>query len=747
MAVTCFIFGPIAMAQNDTSKDTTDTFTLEEITVTAEKRAVNVQSIAASVQVVSGSDLTNQGKFTTAQMLESVPNVKFSAALKSTDDPNSNIIIRGVQKTQEAGGGAPVPSSTATYVDGVYGGIGGDFDVNRIEVLRGPQGTLYGRSAAGGVVAFHTNDPKLNEFGGEVLADYGTGNRIDTQAALNVPAGDTLALRAAVHYFHQKDGYWDGPELETKAARIKALYQPNEKFTALLSLTAERAENYGGGWSWELAAPNKIVHDSYLEPSKAAPTDYRQGSLELNYHLGGSTLTYIAALHTLDNRGPGVPTVKGGDTKANVISGDPSKTLTHEFRWASDKGGPLSWLIGASYYKYTYNINNAQTQINMSGSPDPNVNGAPMFVEKYKGSVTEYGIFTEETYELRDDMRITAGLRYDKNTVDGFSAFDFNANLLSWRGASLNPPIWLKSPYDENKPTFNNLTYKLRFEYDLTPENMLYATTATGYIPGMSQISPQPVFAFGPGGGPPSFTGQVNFITLPFSQEKLTSYEVGSKNRFLDNKLQINGDIFYLNYEGYQEAVNLTPDQPPPPEYIVLPVPVKMVGLEMDMVWLISQRDKLTFSGGWLDAEITDYPDIPGAGLNTRDLMYLKRVPGIPEVTATLAYDHTFLLGNGSSLVPRVEARYSSGYYVEQRTLTEVEYGLLPYDHQDSTVIINMGATWSSPQEKYSITAYVRNATDEDIKTKLDIPDVISDPPPVQLGEPRTYGVMVGVKF
>jgi outer membrane receptor protein involved in Fe transport len=158
--------GPTASQSGGSGSDT-----LEEVVVTAQRRVEDVQKVPASIVVLQGTDLQEQGRISTQQILEDVPNVTYAApnqvlggAVSGGDNPNGNITIRGVQSTQQTAGIAG-PSATATYVDDVYQGIGGDFDINRVEVLRGPQGTLYGRSATGGVVAFHTNDPQLGQAG------------------------------------------------------------------------------------------------------------------------------------------------------------------------------------------------------------------------------------------------------------------------------------------------------------------------------------------------------------------------------------------------------------------------------------------------------------------------------------------------------------------------------------------------------------------------------------------------------
>jgi outer membrane receptor protein involved in Fe transport len=734
-------------------------FTLEEITVTAEKRSVNLQTVASSVVAIEASDLADMGKITAAQMLESVPNLTISSYGRGGGGSLSdNISIRGVKKTQEPGGaGNPVPSATATYVDDVYEGIGGTYDVNRIEVLRGPQGTLYGRSATGGVVALHTNDPVLEKFGINSSFSDGTGSRINLEAVLNAPVGDKVALRAAVHHFHQAEGYYNekGGESDTKEARIKALFQPTEQLSFLLSLSTARDQNYSGGWSQTLSGPNTIEYNdpvAYTAPNKGVPSTRKQGSLNVNYDLDSSSITYIAAMHTSDNRGKSGTSLNKSSYQYNITTGKPSKTQTHEIRWVSNTESALTWLVGSNYYKNTYDSISTAFQVSDVNSTDPRSYNAELFAWYLKGEVTNYGLFTEETYKLRDDMRITAGLRYDKTKILNYTGFDFNKNLGPFM-VGYKPEDIIHYPTDAtyflDSPDFDNVTYKLRFEYDLTPDNMIYALTATGFLPGDSQVSVATKFS-----PPPDMNlVDVGFIKLPYKQQLLTSYEVGTKNRFMNKKLQLNGSVFYYDYAGYQEAVNINPPgSPPPPNFIVLRVPVRMYGLEVDCTWLLTQNDKLTFSGGLLDAQLKSYPDIPDTTDSAKKYMYLKRVPGLPKSSGTLGYDHTFLLGDESSLVPRVQARYTSGYYLGQITAGEAAStdaagnSYLGYLYQGSVVLGDISATWNSADAKYSATAYVRNVTDKRYKTSATLPTgspIVN----VTVGDPRTWGVMFSAKF
>jgi outer membrane receptor protein involved in Fe transport len=623
--------------------------------------------------------------------------------------------------------------------------------------LRGPQGTLYGRSATGGVVAFRTNDPKLQTFGVDVSADYGTASRLNTEAAVNVPIGEKVALRAAARYFYQGEGYYNGEggKNEIMEGRLKALFQPTEDLSFLLSLTSGETQSYSGGWSQSLTAPDEINYEaSYIEPNKGVPTKRKMGSLNVNYDLEGSSLTYIGAMHSTDNRGQSGVGLNRSSYQYSVITGEPTETQTHEIRWTSDTEGGLTWLFGANYYKNTWDTIGQAWQASDLSSTDPASYNAFLFAQYNKGDTTDYGIFTEETFKLSDALRLTAGVRYDKMKINNYAGYDFNTNLAPGM-VGLNPPDIVHYPEDStyflDEQTFDNVTYKLRFEYDLTPENMLYAMTATGFLPGNSELNV--AMRFHP--PPDMYLEGIDFVVLPFAQEKLTSYEVGSKNQFLDNTLQLNGSIFYYDYEGYQEAVNTNPPgSPPPPNFMVLRVPVEMYGLEIDATWLLTQYDKVTFSGGWLNAEVTSYPDIPGSEppVSSKEYMYLKEVPGLPPVSFLLGYDHTFVFGNGSTLVPAAQLRYTGGYYLGQATTAEAAStdangnSYLDYLYQDSVVLGDITASWTSASGKFSATGYVRNVTDERYKTSATLPTG-SPMINVTVGDPRTYGLMLRAKF
>lgn len=280
---------PGASGASATAGTGADSDQLQEIVVTAERRTEDVQSIPATIAVLQGSDLQQQGRVSVQQMLEDVPNVNYGviAPGQSPDNPNNNLAIRGIQTAQQTGG-RPGPAVVGTYVDDVFQGIGSDYDLNRVEVLYGPQGTLYGRSATAGVVAFHTNDPVLGKFGTDVFAEYGSYDRRNGWAALNLPVGDQVAVRAAVHQ-EDSHGYWwntYGGASSNTEGRIKLLYQPFDNLRILLSASGQYLQTFAGGPTQRITAPGVINYNAGSTAINAvAGNQYQQYMANINYDL------------------------------------------------------------------------------------------------------------------------------------------------------------------------------------------------------------------------------------------------------------------------------------------------------------------------------------------------------------------------------------------------------------------------------------------------------------------------------
>jgi outer membrane receptor protein involved in Fe transport len=347
----------------DASKDTA----LEEIVVTAERRTIDIQRIPASVSVRTGDELTEQGRYTTVQILQDIPGVTAvsnnSQNTGSADVQGNNITIRGINPARSGAGGGPSPLSatpaTAVYVDGVYEGIGSNYDLERVEVLRGPQGTLYGRSATAGVVAFHTRDPNpwipsaatpKSSSAITILKHY--------SAAVNLPVNNTLAVRVAGDYRDQGDGYFGEADRgmgSTLNGRAKVLWKPVDDFSLLVGVAYERDEPTPAVTRARSTRPILVNTRSRRPPAGIFPgyKEQRQYWAELNWDFGPALVTYEPAFRTWyqnDNRLQNPISLGAACPSNRVIQTPLDQFHTQELRLAS-KDTPVGWQVGAFYYR------------------------------------------------------------------------------------------------------------------------------------------------------------------------------------------------------------------------------------------------------------------------------------------------------------------------------------------------------------------------------------------------------------
>jgi outer membrane receptor protein involved in Fe transport len=697
---------------------------LDEVVVTAERRSENIQKTAVSVSVRRGDDLLQQGKDSLEQILEDIPGVTGGSATDSLgagkDNSGTSLIIRGMQTNQLTRGDivSPVPA-TAVYTDGVYEGVGGNYDIDRVEVLRGPQGTLYGRSATAGVVATYTHDPVLGQFGADGSVEVGNYALQHYSGAVNLPMGDSWALRVAANRY-QRDGYdsADGGALGITDARAKLLFRPNDDLSVLLGAALENETTHTGGVSVALTAPN--TYDDQNVPIGSGENQTRQYWANVEWNLGPATLTYMPTLRTWTQNSAVVTTGPGNSPLTQPDQTPFDQFVTQELRLASNADSKLIWQTGVFYYD---NRLRDATALYFDSS------GALAFGASNVRETRDWAVFGEATYPFLDRWRLTAGLRYDYTYVQNDEVYTSNLNL--GHGIPGTPTFSL--PVDDVSETiagpaatrrFYDLTYKLRLEHDLSSDKLLYAMLSTGFLPGDIQI------ATGLGGRP---------VAMPFAQENLTSYEIGSKNRFLDERLQLNADLYYYRFAGYQtNGVNIT-GNPNILAFATLSVPARMEGGELEALYQLTTNDRLGLSYAYGDAYYVDEPTL-----------FSQNVAGthftaFPPTTINASYTHTIDLPGGSKLALHADARYLSAHDTNAVLISPVQasQGGEPYVHVGNEVVGDLSAGWTSRNGKYSLTGYVRNVADNRYKTSVLELSVV--PPSITTipYDPRTYGVVV----
>jgi iron complex outermembrane receptor protein len=738
------VFGLAAMlaagtthAQTATATDAASADSLQEIVVTAERRVEDMQKTGASVSVQSGDDMLKQGRYSLQSILEDVPGIAGGAAFATggtggggTDTPASGLIIRGIPSNIGAGGSiTSTAPAAAIYVDGVYDGIGGGYDIDRVEALRGPQGTLYGRSATAGVVAIHTRNPDLAAIGGDALVEVGSYDLQHYTAALNLPiVDDELAVRVAGNRY-QRNGFIDAAAgaVSSTDGKIKVLFKPNDAISLLLAAAAENNTDHSGGYLiGESPDPTRVKFDNI--PTGQVTNKARQYWAEFNWNLGFGTLTYQPAYRNFGNDG----TLYADGALGYLTNPDNTSKdyfVTHELRLSSNPDSKLTWQVGALYYDNDLASTNG-TYIGPAAPPFLAFNDT---VNDKK--TTAYGAFAQATYPLADTYRVTGGLRYDKTTVAVTETFQDGAFLIP-PPAPLPPPTVLSG--DAGKRDFDNLTYKLRLEHDLTAANLLYASVSTGFSPGDVTVS---------SACPPFPPAQPCVAEL--KAETLTSYEIGSKNRFLDNTLQANATVFYEKYGAYQSAAINVNEGAGPPLFYPLTSPLESYGVESELLYKFTQADLLGFNLDWTKAHYVNKSALFAQLVAETDVSS-NSAPGsvapIP-LTASLSYQHTFMLPGSSTLSLRGEALYSSSHGGDFN-LPEQMAGVAPYLDIQSAVVGNVSATWTA-NKNLSVTGYVRNVADLQYfrKNTISVSPLGGYVYQQTYNDPRTFGVVLNVGF
>jgi len=720
---------------------------LEEVTITAERRNSDLQATAVSVSVRSGHELTEQGRYTTRQILEDIPGVvavdNSSVNIGSSDVQGNNITIRGVSSgTDRAVGGpsgiSPAPG-TAVYVDGVYEGVGSGYDIDRVEVLRGPQGTLYGRSATTGVVAFHTRNPSFDSYGGDAQVEVGNYDLQHYSAAVNLPVNSTLAVRLAGDYHNQGEGFYgiagggmagSGDLAKRTDGRAKLLWAPNDAFSLLVGFAYEKNQAFSGGNSYTAAVPGLALTTLNSSPLHPGLKEQRELWAEANWDLGPVKITYLPAFrdwYQNDNLLVAASFIESGVPLTQMLLSPKDNFHTQELRVGSKDDAAVQWQAGVFYYRNTLTkFGNDYLE-----APDGGDLATLAYTDDSKDT-QNLGFFAETTIPLAASTRATLGVRYDDTRVR-VSEFYYDdlyatcgtavqftaplppgatctgvgqASVPSPPGASLNDVLL----------TFHNFDYKARLEQDLTQKNMVYAMISTGFRPGDAGIT----------------SGKPNFL----SAEKLTSIEGGSKNRFLEDSLQINADVYYYNYRGFQTSYVSNPFAIN--NSVNVTVPAYYIGGELEALYRLTAHDRFGLNYDHVESR---WYGKPAAFAEYQT----EGVRALTPNTVNANYEHVFNLPGGSTLMARIDGRYLAAHLGSNLQVDYLALGFQKYVYQDAQTIGDLSVNWASNGGRYAVSAYVRNFTNRQYimyaaaGTQNDLN--------VSWNDPRTYGALVSVHF
>jgi iron complex outermembrane receptor protein len=738
-----------------------DEFTLEEITVTAQKRAENQQRVAIAMDVIPADGLREVGKFAIDDILSNVSTVMVQ---KSAD--GMRISLRGYSDLTGTNFGQSTSTpAVAVNIDGVYSSRKDTgralYDMERVEVLFGPQSTMYASNSPGGIVNIETASPKLDKYEASGVLEYGNFNLLHTEGMVNVPASDILALRASFQTLVH-DGYISngGDDEDIKSARLKALLKPNDKFSFTVTGEMIKTSTHQSGSSVDaFVNQGDVANPWYSSRTLGGPnfdtTKKINGLVDLDMGAIGS-LSVMA--NYADHKGGRDDQMRQPDgTLVHMIYDTYGDETGVEVRMTSAPDFLFKWILGFNYYDSEdwldgLGYDESGNLIMYDGSIVNSGQDTPQY--RLSGGVeTAKAAFANVTYPLTDRFRVTGGYR--------ISWDDYVFKNSEIRGAP--PPSPPGTMEDTGYPVpsqsannYNRPDYKLGIEYDLGPNSMLFADYATSYR----------VQAMGGGKPGGSTTGSYNET---FPPETLDAFSVGAKNRFFDNTLQLNTTAFYYDYKnfaagdmqfGYYGPIPATEENfnaqlsSPDPNASGFGDGI-WYGLDIQSTMLLTAKDTVNFSLSYLHSEWTDlvfdyYYDYKLAGGFGQPSTYLDVQPAptvsfngkpmtmSPDWTVTLSYTHKFMLQNGASIDGRIDSKYKSAYELSWRHAKDY-----PNNYQEVFVNGDVMLVYYSADGKWTFSGYCKN-----VRNYAEKRSYFGEPAnELRIGPPRTYGAVLSVKF
>ena len=740
-----------------------------EIVVTAEKRSSTVQDTPISITALSGEALRNQGVVGVAGIVASVPGL----SMRTAGPGQTELEMRGLSSS---GGASP---TVGFYLDdysltapaaSLAGKVVIDpdlYDLNRVEVLRGPQGTLYGSGSMGGTVKLLTNQPRLDavqaSIDGSLSSTRGGGVNGGVSVMVNLPVvKDMLAVRA-VFTDKYRDGWitrvvepnfpaptdpngfcagsgWPGctrgnvlgvpassqtPHTNWEhltGGRVEILAKPTERLT-ISALAIFQNIRLGGYDEYDLPPGLPGYH---FQPTNAAEpiTDkFQLYGLTATYDLGFADLTSATAYYTRTES----QTQDTGEALFSLLplynftptqyysapfnETDTTRQFSEELRLVSKGDGPLRWTVGGFYsnFKSVFAESNylpafvATTPNGLTDNPL-----GTLYQANNPYYIKQYGLFGEGTYSFGEGFKLTAGARWYK--------FESRANeettgLLALSG---NGTPFLSSFATANTGVNPKVTLSYEHRHDLT----LYATASRGFRPGgINQQIPNP---------PCTLNAET------YGPDSIWNYEVGEKARFFGNRLTINADVYYIHWSNVQQSVNQACGYP----LSANAGTAEAYGPEIEIAAQITHDLALTFSGTYTHSAIKT----PDAALQAQDPLVVSGLPllNVPKFTESTALTYTTQISTDWRLMARV-----SNSYVGKSTDIDYTYGTLPaYDIVGARVGVMNGHV--------SAFLFVDNLTDTRAQLGINttgfsytIPSLIR----VATNQPRTFGLDIKYSY
>jgi iron complex outermembrane receptor protein len=673
---------------------------IEEVIVTSEFRANNVQDTPLAITAVTGEMLEARNQSNVYEVAMQAPNVELKPQ-RANFGPAIQSSIRGIGQTDFNPAKEP---GVGMYVDDVYystmtGTLFDLLDLDRVEILRGPQGTLSGRNSIGGAIKLFSRKP--GDAPSFIEATVGSDNRLDLKFALDFEFSDSFAGRLS-GVSRNQDGYVDIRDFEsgskigdlggkdTQGLRGNFIWKPSDTVEVNVIVDATRDNS---GRSPEVLDPRTINPSlqAYIDPNRdvvygslfesSSPVPYAISpdiSLESEGFSGKVTwdindnlqLTSITAYRQYDSSWDQDQDMSPQRINVQRYSQE-NEQFSQEIRVNGAVGDLLDFTAGVFYM----DVDVSTTTFIDIFIPGPNFF---LFQDADDGvEASSQAVFLHGVWHLSDRLNLTTGLRYTKDEKDQ-TLFKFNPVT-----GVANPGFPFSDSY-----TSNELDYRVSLDFRVGEDVLLYAQTATGYK----------------GGGMNPRANNINQL-IAFDTETLVSYELGVKSTLLDGRMRLNAALFHMDYDDIQIQFQAGPGVCPEDndDFSCLPIrnagEADIDGLELEMQYYVTDNFSIDASASYIDFEFSKVSDL--APINEGEVN-----PLTPETKYSLGLQYDLPLASGASISSRVDLSY------QDETMSAIpssEFSLI-----DAYTVANARFAWKSTDEDWTVTASVLNLADKE---------------------------------
>ena len=699
-----------------------DQLAIEEITVTATKREANLQDLPMAITAFDKQGLETAGIENVNRLANFVPNM-----VVGNNNNDTQVMIRGIGTSDVTIVGDP---SVAIHLDDLYvtrtSGLNMlMYDTERVEVLRGPQGTLYGRNATGGSVNIISTRPQ-NEFGINADALYGDYDWFQFRGALNVPiVKDKLAGRLSL-VREKRDGYQQNVfpggtvsnDADALAWRLQFLWTPTEDLSILVKADdvdfddigqqRERLEsppgNPANGFQGTMAIPpelNSVYKDQpesrdLKSDSQLVRVDWQfVDSVELTFIAGWTDMNWDFFLDA--NQDPDASTTVGNSQVS-------SETNSQELRLASTTDSSLQWLVGFFHLE-----EDAEQPLLVVNTPGPTINNG------WQMETDSWAAFGQLNYALTDTVKLLGGLRYTDDEKKG-------------RGQQETciPNFFCPVPltFIDEQNSWDDTSWLLGVDWSPSENHMFYGKISTGYKAGGFNLI----------GSPPN--------ERIWDPEEIISYEIGWKGSMMNRRVRLNTAAFHYDYDDLQVSgiVNFA-------RLTTNAAKAGVNGVEIESLFQPGSSWIINFSVGWLDAEFDDFTSVDPVNVPQGRVPPNEPTPipedfsgnkliNSPEWSVNFSVQYTFDLGRVGGLTARAQSHWQDDWYHRPYNL--------PEDKDESYTTTDVRLIWRSPEERWYAEAFVNNISDEQFATSI---EVTNGGFFGNINPPRLWGVRLGVNY